>query len=591
MYPRIGIRPVIDGRRFGVRESLEEKTAAMARAAKELISENCCYPDGKPVECVITPFTIGCGAEAARAEEYFSDLNVTATLTVSACRAFVAETMDHDPISVKAVWGFNSTKLPGGLYLAAAVSAYASSGLPVFPICAADVQDADDMSIPPDVSEKLLRFARCAVAVGWMRSKTYVGLGTYSEGIGGSYSNALFMQKYLGIRPEWVDMTEILRRIHLDIYDRDEYEKALDWTHRNCPVGMNANTDKSNPGNKKLMTLDEQWEFCVKMTLIVHDIMLGSEKLRELGWEEEAEGKNAVFGGFGGQRMWSDWLPNGEFTGSILNTSFDWNGKKQPFILSPGNDCLNGTEMLFGSLLSSTASVSADMRIYWSPEAFERVTGEKPDVMTENGFLHLLSAGSAALDGSGLACDEEGTGMMKRWWELDENDINTILRRTDWCPVNLMQNRGGGFSSHFRVEAEMPVTLIGLSITDGIGPVIRIAQGYTVVLPDDIHHMLTDKTDRTHPTTWFVPELISGRKAFGSVNSVISNWGSDRCAYTYGHIGRDVITLASMLRIPVAVHNVPEEDIFRPHSWISFGAASSEDADFRACAYYGPLYG
>ena len=589
MNPRIGIRPVIDGRQFGIRESLEVQTMNMAKSAKELIESSLRYPDGTPVECVIGPCTIGGGAEAFKTEEFFSTQNVCATLSVTPCWCYGMETMDTNPMTVKAVWGFNGTERPGAVYLAAIMAAHAQKGLPAFAIYGRDVQDADDTSIPEDVKEKILTFAKCAVAVGCMRNKAYVNIGGVAMGIGGSYCNADFMQHYLGIRPEWVDMTEILRRVKLGIYDKEEYEKALAWTKANCPEGMDINT-APNQGNPDVMSKEEQWEFCVKMTLIIRDIMLGNDKLDEMGWHEEANGRNAIFGGFQGQRQWTDWLPNADFAESILNTTFDWNGNKRPSILATENDGLNGTAMLFGNLLTGTASIFADVRTYWSPEAVERVTGIKPTGRAANGFIHLINSGAAALDGTGAAKDENGNGVMKPWWDVTEEDKKNILANADWCQANLGYFRGGGFSSHFKTIAEMPVTMIRVNIIDGVGPVLQLAEGYTVVLPDEIHKPLDQRTDKTWPTTWFVPNLVEGKAAFKDVYSVMANWGANHGSLTYGHIGRELISLAAMLRIPVAMHNVPDDRIFRPHCWGGFGTADLEGADYRACAHYGSLY-
>ncbi|MDE7295440.1 MAG: L-fucose isomerase [Oscillospiraceae bacterium] len=589
MNPKIGIRPVIDGRQFGIRESLETQTMNMAKAAKKLIEENLRYYDGTAVECVIAPCTIGGGAEAYKAEEFFSTQNVCATLSVTPCWCYGMETMDTNPMTIKAVWGFNGTERPGAVYLAAVMAAHAQKGLPAFAIYGRDVQDADDTSIPEDVKEKILRFARCAVAAGSMRNKAYVGIGGVAMGIGGSYCNADFMQHYLGIRPEWVDMTEILRRVKLNIFDKDEYEKALSWTKANCPEGMDIN-EGANPGNPDVMSKEEQWEFCVKMTLIIRDIMLGNEKLDEMGWHEEARGRNAIFGGFQGQRQWTDWLPNADFAESILNTTFDWRGNKRPMCLATENDGLNGAAMLFGNLLTGAASVFADVRTYWSPEAVERVTGIRPTGIAENGFIHLINSGAAALDGTGLAKNDKGEGVMKPWWDVTEDDKKSILGGADWCQANLGYFRGGGYSSHFKTEAEMPVTMVRLNIIDGIGPVLQLAEGFTAVLPEEIHKPLDMRTDRTWPTTWFVPRLDTGKAAFKDVYSVMANWGANHGAFVYGHVGKDLITLASMLRIPVAMHNVPDEDIYRPHAWSAFGTADPEGADYRACAAYGSMY-
>lgn len=584
-YAKIGIRPTIDGRWGGIREGLEEQTMNMAKVAAKYLEDNLVYPDGTKVQCVISDTTIGGAYEASKCAEKFSKENVCATLTVTPCWCYGTETMDLDPLTIKAVWGFNGTERPGAVYLAAVMAAYAQKGLPAFSIYGKDVQDMDSKELPEDVKEKILRFGKCAIAVGVMKNKSYVNMGSVSMGIMGSFCDPEFFQKYLGIRAEWVDMTEILRRINNEIYDHEEYERALKWAKENCKEGYDPNPeDKRLTAEKKA----EQWEFVVKMTLVCRDIMLGNDKLNDLGFHEEAMGRNAIAGGFQGQRMWTDWLPNGDFTEAILNSSFNWNGKKEPTVLATENDTLNGVAMLFGKLLTGTASIFADVRTYWSPEAVLRVTGKKPTGLAENGFIHLINSGSAALDAVGLSKDKDGKNCMKKWWDMDEEDIKACTEATDWCPANLGYFRGGGYSSHFRTQSEMPVTLIRVNIVQGIGPVLQLAEGYTVVLEDEIHKILDERTDKTWPTTWFVPRL--GAKGFEDVYSVMKNWGANHGAFSYGHIGKDLITLASMLRIPVSLHNVEDIDIFRPHSFAAFGTKDLEAADYRACNAYGPLY-
>lgn len=584
MKPRIGIRPIIDGRQGGIREGLEEQTRKMAAMAKELIERNLFYTDGTPVEAVVFDGTIGGGAEAAKCAEYFSTQNVVGTLSVTPCWCYGSETIDLDPYTVKAVWGLNGTERPGAVYLAAAMAVHAQRGLPAFAIYGKDVQDKDEERIPEDVAEKILRFARAAVAVGSMRNKAYVGLGSVAMGIGGSFLDGNLMQKYFGIRAEWVDMTEITRRITLGIYDEKEYVKELEWIKKNCKEGRDVNENPRSREDK-----DKQWEFIAKMTLVVKDIMLGNPKLNDIGRYEEARGRNAILGGFQGQRMWTDWLPNGDFTESILNTSFDWNGKKEPFVLATENDTLNGMSMLFTKLLNQTASVFADVRTYWSPEAVKRVTGWTPEGKAAGGFIHLINSGAAALDGTAMAKNANGEAVMKPWWQMTDKDISECLKVTDWCQANLGYFRGGGFSSHFKTEAEMPVTMLRMNVIDGLGPVLQIAEGYTVTVPDDVQKILWDRTDPTWPSTWFVPRL-TGEGAFKDVYSVMANWGANHGAFTYGHIGADIITLAAMLRIPVNMHNVPADKIFRPHAWNAFGTENAEGADYRACANYGALY-
>ncbi len=593
LYPKIGIRPVIDGRWGGVRESLEVQTMGMAHSAAALISENLRYPDGIPVQCVISETTIGGGAEAAKCEDQFSKENVVATLTVTPCWCYGSETFDMNPNTIKAVWGFNGTERPGAVYLAAVMAAYAQKGLPAFSIYGRNVQDINDKTIPEDVSEKILRFARASVAVGWMKNKAYVNLGGISMGIAGSYCDAAMFQKYFGIRAEWVDMSDIIRRITLEIYDKDEYAKALAWIKANCKEGFDVNEGKNLPEiirKSKVVPADKDWEFIAKFSIIVRDILYGNKKLDELGWHEEALGKNAVAGGFQGQRNWTDWLPNADFTEAIMASTFDWNGPKAPTPFATENDTLNGVSMMLGTLVSGSAPCFHDVRTYWSPEACERVTGIKPEGKAANGFIHLINSGATALDGSGAAKNDKGEGCMKSFWEMTEDDINACLTATDWCRANYEYFRGGGFSSHFRCKAEMPVTMLRVNIIEGIGPVMQIAEGYTADLPDVAHTTIDKRTDPTWPTTWFVPNL-TGEGAFKDVYSVMANWGANHGVTIYGHVGDDLITLASMLRIPVNMHNVPEERIFRPHSWAAFGTQDSQSADYNACKTYGPIYG
>ena len=593
LYPKIGIRPVIDGRWGGVRESLEAQTMGMAEAAAQLISENLRYPDGAPVQCVISETTIGGGAEAAKCEDQFSKENVVATLSVTPCWCYGSETFDMNPNTIKAVWGFNGTERPGAVYLAAVMAAHAQKGLPAFSIYGRDVQDMGDKSIPDDVKEKILSFARGAVAVGWMKNKSYVNLGGISMGIAGSYCDAAMFQKYFGIRAEWVDMSDIIRRITLEIYDKDEYDKALAWIKANCKEGYDVNAGKDLPEiikKSKVVPADKDWEFIAKFSIIVRDILYGNKKLDELGWHEEALGKNAVAGGFQGQRNWTDWLPNADFTEAIMASTFDWNGPKAPTPFATENDTLNGVSMMLGTLVSGSAPCFHDVRTYWSPEACERVTGIKPEGKAKDGFIHLINSGATALDGSGAAKNADGEGCMKPFWEITEDDMKACLEATDWCRANYEYFRGGGFSSHFRCRAEMPVTMLRVNIIEGIGPVMQIAEGYTADLPDQAHTTIDVRTDRTWPTTWFVPNL-TGEGAFKDVYSVMANWGANHGVTVYGHVGSDLITLASMLRIPVNMHNVPEEKIFRPHSWAAFGTEDSQSADYRACQTYGPIYG
>lgn len=583
--PKIGIRPVIDGRRRGVRESLEDQTMNMAKAVAKLYSENLKHANGHPVECVIADTTIGGVAEAAACAAKFKKENVGVSLSVTPCWCYGSETMDMDPHTPKAIWGFNGTERPGAVYLAAVLAAHSQKGIPAFGIYGRDVQDAGDGVIPCDVKEKLLRFARAGLAMATMKDKSYLSMGSVAMGIGGSIVDDHFFQEYLGMRNEYIDMSEFVRRIDEEIYDKEEFDRALAWVKKNCKEGTDYNPAELQLSRERK---DKNWEFVTKMVMIGRDLMIGNPKLAELGFAEEANGHNAIAGGFQGQRQWTDHFPNGDFMEATLNSSFDWNGIREAFVVATENDSLNGVAMLFGHLLTNTPSVFADVRTYWSPDAVERVTGWKPEGDAKDGFIHLINSGAASLDACGKMKDENGIPMMKPYWEISEDEAQKCLDATVWSPASSEYFRGGGYSSTFLSEGKMPVTMLRVNLIRGLGPVIQIAEGWTVELPEKVHDILNKRTDKTWPTTWFAPRL-TGEGAFKDVYSVMNNWGANHGAFNYGHIGADVITLASMLRIPVCMHNVCEDKIFRPASWNAFGM-DKEGADYRACQNFGPVY-
>lgn len=583
--PKIGIRPVIDGRREGVRESLEIQTMDMAKRAAGLISDNLRHANGLPVECVISDTCIGGVAEAAECAEKFARSGVGVSLTVTPCWCYGTEVMDTDPLMPKAVWGFNGTERPGAVYLAAALAGYNQKGIPAFGIYGRDVQDKDDISIPDDVQDKLLKFAKAGLAAAEMRGKSYLAIGSVSMGIAGSIVDQNFFLDYLGMRNETVDMTELLRRMDQKIYDPKEFERALQWIKDFCHEGDDYNDAAQQSSRQRK---DKEWEIVVKMTMIARDLMVGNPQLAAIGYGEEAMGYNAIVAGFQGQRQWTDYMPNGDFMEAMLNSSFDWNGIRQPYLLATENDCLNGVAMLFGHLLTDTAQVFADVRTYWSPAAVKRVTGKGLSGKAAGGIIHLINSGSAALDGAARQ-KKNGQPCMKPYWEISPEEAAACLDATKWCPANLGYFRGGGFSSQFVTEGEMPVTMSRINLVKGLGPVLQIAEGYTVVLPQDVHKALNERTDPTWPTTWFAP-VLTGSEPFNDVYAVMNNWGANHGAFSYGHIGDKLITLASILRIPVCMHNVTPERIFRPSVWGAFGAMDPQGADFRACRNFGPLY-
>jgi L-fucose isomerase len=583
-YPKIGIRPIIDGRLGGVRESLEQTTMKMAENVAAFYQQHLKYPDGTAVQCVIADSCIGGVAEAARCAKKMEAQNVGVSLSVTPCWCYGSETMDMHHFIPKAIWGFNGTERPGAVYLAATLAAHNQMGIPAFGIYGKDVQDLGDEKIPEDVQEKLLSFARAGLAVAIMRGKSYLSIGSVCMGIAGSMVNPDLFREYLGMRNEYVDSSEVLRRIEKKIYDESEYEKAIRWVKENCREGKDFNTaDKQFSREQK----DKDWEFVVKMTLIIRDLMIGNPRLKEKGFGEESFWHNAHVYGLQGQRQWTDFLPNGDFSEALLNSSFDWNGIRAPFVVATENDSLNGLSMLFNYLLTNTAQIFADVRTYWSPAAVERVSGWKPDGAAASGFIHLINSGACTLDGSGRQ-NKNGKPAMKPFWEITPEESRYCLEATTWYPANNGYFRGGGYSSKFITRGGMPVTMCRLNLVQGLGPVLQIAEGETLELPENVHKVLDERTDRTWPTTWFVPRL-TGKGYFKDVYSVMAHWGANHGAISYGHIGQDLISMASMLRIPVCMHNVAEENIFRPAAWTAFGS-DAEGADYRACASYGPLY-
>ena len=587
-YPVIGIRPTIDGRRgaLKVRESLEEQTMNMAKSAAKLFTENLRYSNGEPVKVVIADTTIGRVGESAACADKFKKEGVDITLTVTPCWCYGSETMDQDPNTIKAVWGFNGTERPGAVYLASVLATHAQKGLPAFGIYGHDVLDADDTTIPADVEEKLLRFGRAAVAAATMRGKSYLQIGSICMGIGGSIIDSRFIEEYLGMRVESVDEVEIIRRMTEGIYDEAEYQKALAWTKAKCKESFDKNPPELQNTHE---VKEEQWEFVVKMMVIIKDLMNGNKNLPE-GREEEMVGHNALAAGFQGQRQWTDFYPNADFAEALLNTSFDWNGAREPYILATENDVLNGLGMMFMKLLTNRAQIFADVRTYWSGESVKRVTGYEIEghAKEADGFIHLINSGAACLDACGEVKDENGNAVMKPWYDMTEEDCEKVLAATEWAPADLGYFRGGGYSSRFSTRAEMPATMIRLNLVEGLGPMLQIAEGWTVKLPEEVNDALWKRTDYTWPSTWFAPRC-TGKGAFKTAYDVMNNWGANHGAISYGHIGADLITLCSILRIPVAMHNVPEEEIFRPACWNAFGM-DKEGADFRACANYGPQF-
>lgn len=584
--PKVGIRPVIDGREAGVRESLEDQCMDMAKAAAKLIETHLRFPSGEQVECVIADTTIGGVVDAAECADKFKKEGVGVSLTVTPCWCYGTEVMDIDPLLPKAVWGFNGTERPGAVYLAAALAGYSQKGLPAFGIYGKEVQDAGDLSIPADVEEKILRFVKAALAVAQMNGKSYLSIGYSSMGIAGSMVDVNFLQDYFGIRAEFVESVELLRRMDEGIYDEEEFEKAMTWTKKFCKEGddYNEKSRQKTQGQK-----DKEWETVVKMTMICRDLMSGNPKLTEKGYGEESKGRNAIIGGFQGQRQWTDYQPNADFTEAILNSSFDWNGIRQPYMFATENDCLNAISMLFGHLLTGKAQLFSDVRTYWSPESVERVTGKKLSGIAKDGIIHLINSGSTSLDATAQQEDSDGNPTMKPYWEISEEEAERCLENTKWPPAINEYFRGGGFSSQFKTRGSMPMTISRINLVKGIGPVLQVVEGWSVELPEDIHTVLDERTNPTWPTTWFVPR-VTGSGFFRNVYTVMSKWGANHGAISHGHIGADLISLAAMLRIPVNMHNIADQDIFRPSAWSAFGE-NAENADYQACKNYGPLYG
>ena len=588
-HPRIGIRPIIDGRRGGIRESLEEMTMGMAKSVKQLYESKLFYADGTSVECVISDTTIGGVAEAAAAADKFRDNNVGAVISVTPCWCYGCETIDMDPLMPKAIWGFNKTERPGAVYLAAALAAHNQKGLPTFGIYGRDVQDIDDNTITPDVEEKLLLWGRAAVATMQMRGYSSLSIGSVAMGIAGSTPIPDFFQDYLGMRNEYVDCSEIQRRMDLGIYDHEEFDRAMAWVNKYCKPQEGKDYNRKDLQYDRA-NLDRVWEEAIKMTMIFRDLMRGNEKLTEMGFEEEGAGHNAIVGGFQGQRQWTDFRIDGDFSEAILNTSFDWNGIRQPYVFATENDTLNGITMLLLNLLTNRAQLFSDVRTFWSPEAVKRVTGCELEGKAKNGFILLKNSGSTTLDATGACKDENGNPIMKRFWDITEDDVEAMLGSTHWMPADRQYFRGGGMSSQFLTQGDMPMTMCRINLVKGLGPVLQIAEGWAVKVPQKVFETINARTDPSWPTTFFAPRIDGKEGPFKDVYSVMNNWGANHGASSYGHVGAEMITLASMLRIPVCMHNVPADKIFRPSAWGAFGM-DPEGSDFRACENYGPIYG
>ena len=585
--PKIGIRPTIDGRLGGVRESLEDQTQTLARSVEKLLTENLCYPNGKPVECVVAKPCIGGVAEANATEDLFRRENVGVSLTVTPCWCYGSETMDMDPLRPKAVWGFNGTERPGAVYLAAVLAGHAQKGLPAFGIYGKDVQEAGDPKIPADVQTKLLNFARAGLAAALMRGKAYLSMGGTSMGIAGSVVDHAFWEKWLGMRVEDIDMTEFVGRMKKDQFDPEEFRKASDWVAENCPEGKDYNDEGQCRTREQI---DSEWSDSIQMSLIARDLMVGNPKLAEMGLGEQAQGHGAIAAGFQGQRQWTDHFPNGDFLEAILNSSFDWNGRRAPYIVATENDALNGATMLFGHLLTNTAQIFADLRTYWSPSAVAKAcSGYELEGVAKDGLLHLINSGPATLDGTGEQ-EADGEPSMKPFWEISDEEVDKCLKATTWHPSITEYFPGGGLSTRYRTRGGMKSTMTRINLVAGLGPALQIAEGYTVGMPDEVHDVLDQRTNPTWPTTWFSP-ILTGRGAFTSTYEVMNHWGANHCVLTAGHVGDLFITLASLLRIPVYMHNVPAERVFRPSAWNAFGTEDPEAADFRACDTFGPLYG
>jgi len=583
--PKVGIRPTIDGRQMGVRESLEDQTMKMAENVAKLIESTLRYPNGDPVECVIADSTIGGVKEALDCKEKFNQENIGLTITVTPCWCYGLETMDLDNRIPHAVWGFNGTERPGAVYLAAVIAAFAQKGIPAFGIYGEHIQEADDEEIPEDVVEKLIQFTKSGLAMAQMKDQSYLSMGSVSMGIAGSIVKDDFFQEYLGMRNEYVDMSEFTRRINEEIYDKEEFGKALKWTKENAKIGFDKNPDELKFTEEEH---ESNLETVVKMALIGRDLMVGNEKLAEMGYDEEAMGHNAIVSGFQGQRQWTDHFPNGDYMETMLNSTFDWNGRRAPYIMATENDNNNGVSMLFNYLLTNTPQIFADVRTYWSPESVKRVTGHELEGRSKNGLIHLKNSGASALDGIGIQT-KDGKPAMKPFWEVTDEEVDLMMEHTEFHPADKQYFRGGGFSTRYLTRGGMPMTMSRINIVKGLGPVLQIAQGYSVDLPHDVHETIDNRTDPTWPTTWFAPNL-TGEGAFKDVYSVMDFWGSNHGAISYGHIGSDLLTLASMLRIPVNMHNVDESEVFRPHVWSMFGTQNIESADFRACSNFGPVY-
>lgn len=576
---KIGIRMLVDNRP-ALRAQQQQALFKLAEQVRLLLEGQVRYGDGVPAQCVIAPQPVGCVRDAAAVSELFRAERVGAVINIARAWAYPAEVMEYDTQLPQAVWGFSGSNYPGTVFMGAAVATAAQRGCPLFKIYGRDIQAGQDLRVPEDVADKLVRFAQCALALATLRGKTYLAVGSMCMGIGASAVDHAFFQCYLGMRTQMVDTAEILRRMEQKIYDPQEYARARRWAKENCREMQDPNPCAlQQPAPQKQVA----WDDSVKLALILRDLMQGNPALARQGHPEEAQGCLALAASFQGQRHWTDWQVSSDFAEAVLNSSFDWDGPRRPVTVATENDALQAAAMLMGTLLTGTAQIFCDMRAYWSPQAVQAHFGTVPPT-AEKGFLYLTNSGPAPLDGTLAA------GATKPFWAMTAEDMEGCIQHTQWGADKRAVFAGGGFSTSYQAAGGVPMTMVGLSLVKGLGPVLQIIEGETIALQPDLADALTQCTDPTWMRLFFVPRLTQAGVC-SSVYNIVESWASNHCTLCGGHRAKAFTTLASMLRIPVCLHNLPPRQLFRPAVWGLYGEPGSTEADFRACQNYGPLYG
>ncbi len=590
--PTLAITPVADGR-VSAYEDNTERTWMMVDKVRQLIENNVALPDGTPVRVVVPPEIVYGARTGALAQAHYTREGVSANIWVSRSWAYSDELMSAcqgigSSEWQQAAYGLNQTDRPGAVWLKAFTAAMDEKKRPIFCVYSPDLED-ENQALSPFVAERLLRFARCAMALAEMRGKNYLGIGGVSMGIIGSDVRRNLMLDYLGMGTAAYDMVGIRGRIDKGFYDHEELERAVTFFKRHLKIQMGS--------GKRPLPKDALLRETLRMTMIVRDLMVGNERLADSSVAkahgftanvEHAQGYNAIAAGTQGQRQWTDLYPNFDVAESVLCSSFDWNGYRGPMFVATENDSKNAIGMLVAGLITGLPQLFADIRTNWTPASIRKVTGKNVDRLCPNGIIDKRNSGAGALD---YAIDlykvagvskkkpvQELTAVIRNDRVIQKKIMDAALRATIYMGAELTYFPGDGLSSHFRTPGNLPMTAYRYN-TIGDRLTCSVVEGDTVELPATVADHISNATNRTWPESYWAPRNMSSFE-------YMSRIGPNHDANSFGYIGADLITLNAMLRIPVDMHNIDKRDIFRPTLWDRCGAD-----DFRACTLLGPLYG